>query len=60
MPRGLRLRLLEDCQRRREASVEVLPSVPEPVEFNAKHGLPVLEDYGASVFPEEYWARWVK
>ena len=40
--------------------MEVLPSVPEPVEFNAKHGLPVLEDYGASVFPEEYWARWVK
>ena len=40
--------------------MEELPKVPDPVRFEAKHGLPKLADYGAEVFPEEYWAHWIK
>ena len=49
MPRGQRLRLLEDCQRRKEASVEVLQSVTKPIKFIAKYGLSVLKDYGSQL-----------
>ena len=60
MPNGARARLLEEGQRRKKAASEVLPSVPEPVVFTAKHCLPVLDDYGVLEFSEEYWAKWVK
>ena len=28
--------------------------------FKAKHGLPVLEDYDAPIFPADYWSKWEK
>ena len=60
MTKGMRLRLLEECGRRREAEGEELPEVPAPVAFKAKHGLPVLEDYDAPEFPAGYWSKWTK
>ena len=60
MPRRARERLEEDVRSRQEAEMEELPKVPDPVRFEAKHGLPKLADYGAEVFPEEYWTHWVK
>ena len=60
MPRRARERLEEDVRSRQEAEMEELPEVPDPVRFEAKHGLPKLADYGSEVFPEEYWTHWVK
>ena len=60
MTRGMRQRLMEECRRRREAEGEELPEDPALVVFKAKHGLPVLEDYGALEFPAGYWAKWTK
>ena len=39
---------------RQEAAGKELPGVPAPVEFKAKHNLPVLEDYDAPIFPADY------
>ena len=60
MAMAVRLRLMEECQRRKEADGEELPEVPAPVIFRAKHGLLVLEDYDAPEFPAEYWSKWTK
>ena len=60
MPTCVRKRLVVEWQKRREAEKEELPVIPQPVQFNPKHGLPILEDYENSTFPEDYWAHWVK
>ena len=60
MPRTARERLEKEVRSRQEAEMEELPKVPDPVSFKAKHGLPTLPDYGVEVFPEEYWAHWIK
>ena len=57
---AMRQRILEHVCMRQEAAGEELPEVPAPVVFKAKHGLPVLEDYDAPIFPADYWSKWVK
>ena len=52
--------LLSENRRLKEASGRVVPPVPGGKKFTAKHNLPILNDYGADVFPESYWSHWTK
>ena len=58
MPWKAKFFLIDEHNRQKQALLEELPKVLKPVKFKVKHSLPVLSDYKASVFPEEYWSKW--
>ena len=57
---GTRDMLIRHKERKIEASMKSIPSLPKPVTFCPKFNLPKLSDYSKPSFPANYWSKWTK